>query len=63
MCEQCFFFKRKTTQIVWRQQNKGKDLFEEILNDIVKIILYVECVFFKKCGGEEPKNGMLQKDK
>ena len=29
-------FKRKTTLIVWRQQNKGKDSFEEILNDKVK---------------------------
>ena len=35
MCEQCFV-QAETTLIVWRQQNKGKDLFEEILNDIVK---------------------------
>ena len=35
MCEQCFVQERKTTLIVWRQQKKGKDLFEEILNDIV----------------------------
>ena len=37
MCEQCFVQALKTTLIVWRQQNKGKDLFEEILNDIVKL--------------------------
>ena len=34
LCE--LLFKRKTTLIRWGQQNKGKDLFEEILNDIVK---------------------------
>ena len=28
--DRCLLFK------MWRQQNKGKDLFEEILNDIVK---------------------------
>ena len=50
-------FKRKTTLIVWRQQNKGKDLFEEILNDIEQNrILYVEFVFFKKCGGKRKKS-------
>ena len=50
-------FKRKTTLIVWRQQNKGKDLFEEILNE-PNIILHVDFVFFKKCGGKrkKPKN-------
>ena len=37
-CVNNVLFKRKTTLIliVWRQQNKGKYLFEEILNDIVK---------------------------
>ena len=48
-------FKRKTTLIKWRQQKKGKYLFEELLNDISNIILYVEFVFFKKCGGEKEK--------
>ena len=51
-CVNNVLFKRKTTLIVWRQQNKGKDLLEEILNDIVKYNLYIEFVFFKKCEGE-----------
>ena len=35
LCEQCFV-QAENYSNKWGQQNKGKDLFEELLNDIVK---------------------------